>query len=362
MAALKIVLLLDAEALRLSSSKPQRPAWSEPNLMEAAVFDTLSSRGYTVSVTAVTGPIRKLAAQLSKQAPDLVFNFALHHRGDRRKAAQIAGLFDLLRIPYTGAGAQGILRACDKALSKHLVRLIGVRTPGMISVPPGAQPRDHQLVFPVIVKPRFEGGSEGITADSVTRTQAALRARVAWVHRRYGQDAVCEEFIAGKDVSIGLIGNARVHVFPFRERILPAVADAVPQFADFRMKQSQSKTGMTAHWKRLKISSRQRHRMEEEAKRIYVELQLRDYAQLDYRLAPSGAFYFLEANHCPDCAPHSFGVFAAWRAIEFADLLDLIMAKCLERCRRSPTGLTRATAAQLRQLTTGLGNARAQIE
>jgi len=330
--------------------------------MDTAVFETLADRGYAVSVVAVMEPVRNLVAQLVQEAPDLVFNFALHYRGDRRKAAQIAGLLDLLRVPYTGAGPQGILRACDKAFAKQLVRLIGVRTPRMISVPPGDQLQDCQLAFPVIVKPRFSGGSEGITAKSVVHSQAALRARVAWLHRRYRQDALCEEFIAGKDVSIGLIGNTRMHVFPIRERLLPGPGNDAMRFADFHIKQKQYNSGSSAHWKRLKITDQRRLRMEDEVKRIYVELQLRDYARMDYRLAPSGEFYFLEANHCPDCAPRSFGIFAAWRSIDFAHLLELIMAECLERFKRSPAGLTRPTAARWRQLTARLADARARIQ
>jgi len=355
-------VLLDAEALRSPGSEHDRPIWSERNLMEAAVFSTLVGRGHEVAVIAVKDPVRKLVAQLSRQAPDLIFNFALHYRGDRRKATYIAAMLDWLRIPYTGAGPQGILRASDKVLSKQLVRLLGVRTPRTIAVAPGQPLHDHDLAFPIIVKPRFEGGSAGIETASVTHDQATLRTRVNWIHRKYHQDAACEEFIAGREVSIGLIGNAKIHVFPIRERSLPRAADGAAQIATFQIKRDQSRAKPSAHWRPLEISAGERRRMADEAKRIYVELQLRDYARLDYRLKPSGEFYFLEANHCPDCAPHSFGVFAAWRSIDFASVLDLIMAECLERFRRSPVGLTRSATARLRQLNAVLGDVRAQIQ
>jgi D-alanine-D-alanine ligase len=359
MTRFKIVLQLDAEALRTPASRPERPVWAERNLMEAAVFSALARRGHEVTVIAVNDPVRDLVAQLSQQAPDLIFNFALHYRGDRRKATHIAAMLDWLGIPYTGAGPHGILRASDKVLSKQLVRLLGVRTPRTIAVPPGQQLPDHDLAFPIIVKPRFEGGSAGIGPASVTRDQAALRRRVNWLHRNYHQDAVCEEFIAGREVSIGLIGNSEIHAFPIRERLFPPGS---AQIATLQIKHDQYRTKSSRHWQPIHISARARRRIEDEAKRIYAELQLRDFARLDYRLKPSGEFYFLEANHCPDCAPHSFGVFAAWRSIDFPNLLDLIIAECLERFRRSPVGLKRPVAARLRQLNASLGDVRAQIQ
>jgi D-alanine-D-alanine ligase len=359
MAKLKITLLADAE--KVVRGGPRQARGPEPGLMEAAIFQAFEQQGHVVSVIAARNPISTLIGALADTAPDIVFNLAHRYDGDRRKAAHIAALLDVLRIPYTGAGPQGILRACDKALSKHLVRMIGVKVPRFAVVPRGAVLRDHGLEFPVIVKPRFDGGSAGITDPSPVHRDRELRARVRLVHRRHCQDAVCEELIAGREVSAGLIGNGEPHVFPFRERILPGNGRREMPLADRRIERDRSRSNCRQpHWRRLDMSAARVARLAHEARLIYRELQLRDFARIDFRLAPSGELYFIEAGHCPDCAPKSFGMLGEGRSLAFPRLLELIIVASLERYRRRG-GLPRSTAARLRRISAGLGDAVAQI-
>jgi len=307
--------------------------------MESFILGAMTSAGHSVRVLPASRLPDDLIRELNRRRTDLVFNLTLHWEGDRRRAVQIACLLDELEIPYTGSGPQGILRACDKVLSKQLIRSSGLRVPNFISLEPGERLEAGQVRFPAIVKPRFEGGSSGITSKSRVETDNQLKARIAWIHRMFRQAAVAEEFIEGSEVSVGVFGNEDPVAFPMRERVFPKTKEGGPQFVSNRVKTDPTfRDYWGIHWERAHVPSARA--IQEQSLTVFKELQLRDYARMDYRLEPNGQAVFLEANHSPDCAPHSFGIFAQWISCDYVTLIEAIMGEALLRC-----GLKRKAAS-----------------
>lgn len=327
---MNVLLLVDAEAT-LDTKCSSRVEWIEPGMMESSILDSLTSAGHSVRVLPASRLPDDLLRELKTHRTDLVFNLALHWHGDRRRAVQIACLLDELEIPYTGSGPQGILRACDKALSKHLLRSAGFCVPNFVSLEPGERPEPGRIGLSAIVKPRFEGGSAGITSEARVDTNKRLKSRVSWIHRTFGQAAVAEEFIEGREVSVGVFGNEDPMAFPMRERVFPRIKVGGPQFASRRVKMDPAyRDYWGIHWERVDTATARP--IQEQSLRVFRELQLRDYARIDYRLRPNGQAVFLEANHSPDCAPDSFGMFARWISCDYVTLIEAIMGETLIRC------------------------------
>jgi D-alanine-D-alanine ligase len=346
---MNVLLLVDAEAT-LDIRFGSRVTWIEPGMMESFILGSITSAGHSVRVLSASRLPDDLLRELKTHCTDLVFNLTLHWKGDRRRAVEIACLLDELEIPYTGSGPQGILRACDKALSKHLIRSCGFSVPNFVSLEPGDRPEPGQIAFPAIVKPRFEGGSAGITRGARVETDKQLGSRVTWIHRTFGEAAVAEEFIEGREVSVGVFGNEDPIAFPMRERVFPRKKEGGPQFACDRVKTDPSyRDYWGIHWERVDMPAA--GAIQKQSLTIFRELQLRDYARMDYRLRPDGQAVFLEANHSPDCSPQSVGMFARWISCDYVTLIEAIMGEALLRCgaKRKAASLI-AKAKHLRRL------------
>jgi len=157
-----------------------------------------------------------LYQRLRRTPIDIAFNICEGHHGDSREA-QVPALLEMLRIPYTGSQVLTLALTLDKPMTKHVLRDHGLPTPPFQVFETGDEPLAPDLRFPLFVKPSREGTGMGCTPDSVVHDQAALRRRVRYVIEAYRQPALVERFIEGREVTVGLVGNARLHVFPILE-------------------------------------------------------------------------------------------------------------------------------------------------
>jgi len=146
---------------------------------------------------------------------------------------------ELLQVPYTGCNPRGLFLARDKALSKKLLHYHRIRVPDFAVMKRGRRiQRPKRLDFPLIVKSLTQEASIGIAQASVVEDDAKLVERVQFVHESIGTDAIVEQFIAGRELYCGVIGNERLRVLPVWELTFDNLPEGRHAIATERVKWS----------------------------------------------------------------------------------------------------------------------------
>jgi D-alanine-D-alanine ligase len=279
-------------------------AWKhdEPE-MEYQVADALRQRGHEVYLLGVRNDIDYLVASLDELRPDLVFNAVEAFHGDASLEYMVPGMLEAEGYHYTGSPPLALLVSRNKAMSKKVLAYHGIRVPGFMTCRPGEKFEPPTLQFPLIVKPLQSDASAGIAQASVVQDLASLRERVAMMHDRFGQPAIAEEFVEGRELYVSLIGNGSdLDILPITEMV----------FDKRRTRPEERIATQSAKWdedyrvrKGIRnvlarpLAKRVRDRIEEICRTAFRSLWLRDYARLDVRVAPDGEVWFLEANANP---------------------------------------------------------------
>ena len=183
-----------------------------------------------------------LPRRLARHPVDICFNTCEGFRGAAREA-QVPALLEMLGVPYTASSVLALAVTLDKALTKRVLAYHGLPTPRFQEFHSPIPPLDPQLRFPLFVKPNSEGTGIGIQADAVARNEAQLRERLDHILRTYHQTALVEEYVDGRDVTCGLVGNLRaaggtddLHVFPVSEVNFAAYAPGTEPFYSYKLK------------------------------------------------------------------------------------------------------------------------------
>ncbi len=148
----------------------------------------------------------ELYHHLRDDRPDICFNICEGHFGDGREA-QIPALLEQMRIPYTGSRVLALALALDKPMTKRVLAWHDLPTPAFQTFERPDEPLDDDMKFPLFVKPSREGTGMGVSARSVVNNENELREQLAYILDRYKQTALVERYIAGREVTVGLVGN-----------------------------------------------------------------------------------------------------------------------------------------------------------
>jgi len=280
----------------------------------------------------VVGPYTNAAGLLKWIAdvkPDLIFNLTEQADGDRGKDGHICALLELLKLPYTGTGPRGLTLCRDKAVSKLIAAREGFKTPEYFVVRASAPRLPPRTTFPLVVKPRFGDASEGITQASLVKTKEALLSRIAVLEAGDTDEVICEEFIPGREMLVGVIGR---RVMPVRELIIDRKAPNKPLLASYRLKHDRA----YRHYWRVRtdfarLTSQQEKKVKELTRRTFDALDLKDYGRLDLRLSPSGDWVFLEANPNPGLTPFKRSLAGIWSGVDYDELIKQIAIRALRR-------------------------------
>ncbi len=299
---LNITALIDWSAV--PDKDPEFMSVPQAPTTEYHVIGALRLLGHNVSILPVEESVRKIVVTLTRRKPDLVFNLTEQFGGDRRFDKNIAALLEILDMPFTGSGAMGLMLSRDKRLCKQLLSLHRVRVPGFVSLPLKGPIRVPKTVrYPLVVKPAFEDSSEGISNASLATNEDALTERVRFVHERWQQAAIAEEYIEGRELYVGVLGNKKLVVLPIRECFFNSNGAGGPQMATYRVKfnaEYRKKWNITFGFAELDPAVVRN--VERICKRVYRVLQIRDYGRIDLRLTPDNRLIVLEANPNPDVA------------------------------------------------------------
>jgi D-alanine-D-alanine ligase len=197
--------------------------------------------------------------------------------------------------------------------------------------------RPPRLALPLIVKSLSEDGSYGISQASIVDTDEQLVERVAFVHERLGTAAIAEQYIEGRELYVGVLGNNRLRVLPVWELKFGSLGgQGARQIATKKAKHDpdyQERVGIV-DGPAKELAPEVYARIQRTAKRIYRTLGLDGYARIDFRLSADGTPYFIEANPNPEIAKsQEFAIAARHDGLDYPDLLHRILALGISRAK-----------------------------
>lgn len=244
--------------------------------------------------------------ELKTSGAELVFNLCEGLWGDSHKELHAAALLELTGLPVTGSGPLCLGLTQDKLRTKQLLLAHGLATPPCLPVSCGqVLTADPGLNYPLIVKPRSEDASQGITDASVVEDFPALREQIDYIHRIYRQDALVEEFVAGREINVALLGNGgAATVLPLAEICFdPALRRPIVSYDGKWLEGSPAYAG-TVPACPADLAENDAAAVRQAALSAFRIMECRDYARVDIRLR-DGIPWILEVNANPDISPEA---------------------------------------------------------
>jgi D-alanine-D-alanine ligase len=306
--------------------------------VEEAEYDVaraLLAKGHDVLMVGIRDGLEPLLARLTEFQPKLVFNGCESFRGHARHEYAVAAVLDMHGYAYTGSSPTALLVARNKSLTKKVLAYHGIRVPAFAEYHPGdALVRPSELRFPLIVKPLLEDASVGIAQASVVENDESLVQRVEFIHEKYRQAAIVEELVEGRELYVGLIGNAKVEVLPLIEMTFGEPETGEHRIATYKAKWDEE------YRKRKKIknvfakglSDQLTAKITEICTTAFHALWLQDYARVDVRLAHDDEVYVLEVNPNPFIAyEHEMANAAEKAGLKYNDFIERIADEALAR-------------------------------
>lgn len=302
---------------------------------EYDVARALLELGHDVRMVGVGGELAPVLAALAGFQPRVVFNGCEAFRSSAQHEYGVAAVLEMHGYRFTGSPPTGLLVARNKSLSKKVLAYHHIRVPVFAEFPQGEKPvRPSELRFPLIVKPLLEDASVGISQASVVEDDASLADRVKFVHDKFSQAAIVEELIEGRELYVGLIGNARVETLPIVEMTFGEPETADHRIATFKAKWDEE------YRKRKRIrnvfakglSAEVTAAIEDICTRAFHALWLQDYGRIDLRLTHDDQVYVLEANPNPYLARENEMADAAEKAgMTYSAFIQRIVDEALKR-------------------------------
>jgi D-alanine-D-alanine ligase len=266
---------------------------------EYDVCTALAELGHQVTKLGVYDELAPLRRAVRETRPHVVFNLLEEFKGRPVFDHNVVGYLELMGVRYTGNNPRGLVLARDKVLTKKILHYHRIDTPRFAVFPRGRKLRAvKRLRFPLIVKSATEEASAGISQASIVRDADALAERVTFVHERVRTAALAEEYVEGRELYAGVLGNQRLQVLPVWELKLDGLRESGYPIASYRAKWDldyQDRHEIMAD-AATDLSAELTRHIRQISKRAYRALELSGYARLDFRLREDGRLFLLEAN------------------------------------------------------------------
>jgi D-alanine-D-alanine ligase len=319
--SLRVGLAFNMKRIDSAGGDDREAEYDAPATIQA-ITRAVESHGHTVVPLEAT---QEFPRALMASNVDVVFNIAEGMSG-RNREAQVPSLCELRGIPYTGSDSATLSLCLDKALAKRL--LADVDTPAFQLLVTGRE-KLRSFRYPVIVKPNAEGTSKGIGPKSVCDDEARLREVARELIERYGQPALVEEYVVGRELTVGLLGERRPRVLPPMEVVFLTQKDR-PVY-DYESKQDWQKHvryECPAH-----LTKEELRAVERACRTTFMTLGCRDVARVDLRLTAEGRVYVLEVNPLPGLTPDysDLCLIANGAKIDYRTLIGEILSGAIKR-------------------------------
>ena len=303
MKKLRVLVLVHSHLLPPDTAGPDNRLGADW-MTEYDVLQSLQNLGHFVIPLGVKDELITIRQGIEDHKPHIAFNLLTFFHGVGTYDAYVVSYLELLKMAYTGSNPRGILLCGDKALSKKVMSYHRIPAPAFAVFRWGRRVRKpRRLEYPLIVKSNLEHASLGIAQASIVHDDAGLQERVEFVHRTLGTDVIAEQYIEGRELTVSILGNERLTVFPVWEMTFENLPDGSEPIATAKVKwdlKYQKKIGVKTGPADLDAEKlKEVHRI---TKRVYRSLDLSGFARVDLRLTPDGRIYVLEANPNPQLA------------------------------------------------------------
>lgn len=298
-----------------------------------AISEALKKKGHTVSLVDVEQP--NLFSYFRKNRADMVFNIAEGKCGKFRES-EIPAILDYLGIPYTGSNTFSLALALNKALTKKILKAENIPTPHFQVFAKGKEELDPTLKFPLIVKPNCEGSAKGISASNVVNNTEDLFMKAREIRALYKQEALIEEFIDGKELTVGILENGKATILPILEIDFSPCEKSGEYFYSWRMKEFQGNTEFglvpTFHCP-ARLDKDTEELVKSVALKTHQAVGCCDISRTDIRLGKDGVPYVLEINPLPGLNPteSNFPIMAYAAGMKYEDIIEAILISATER-------------------------------
>lgn len=334
---LKILALFDAIAPTTLDQDLSAELKTEDWKTEANVLAALTELGHTTEHLAIFDNLDLLLQKLETFKPDIIFNLADQFKNNRAFDQNIVSFLEMHGLPFTGCGSTGLTLCKHKGISKKILGYHRIRVPDFVIVPRGRRGiRPQRLKFPVLVKPLKEEASYGIAQASFVETDEQFRERVQFIHEKYDNDVIAEEYIEGRELYVSVFGNHRLQVLPVRELVFKEVPPDEPKIATYKAKwdeEYRKRWGLQNRFAENLDAALVRE-IEQTCKRIYRLLTIDGYARLDLRLTQNNEVYFIEANPNPILASdEDFAQSALKAGLAYPQLVERVVRLGLKTTR-----------------------------
>ena len=268
-----------------------------------------------------------------KDEIDIVFNIAEGFSGNSRESI-FPIFFELLDIPYTGSGPDTLSITLNKDATKKICKVHGISTPSFQTFSNLKELKDFDLKFPVIVKPVHEGTSIGISNDSYVENLNDLKRKIRNINENYNQEAEVEEFINGREFTVGILGNDPYIILPPVEQDFSYLPSHIHPFYSYEVKTKYDRPEYTIC--PAKITKEEEDKLKKIANKAYKITKTRDFGRCDMRMDDQGNVYLLEIN--PLCGisgdlieNHEFTKSAISHGFTYTEMINEILNNALKR-------------------------------
>lgn len=328
------VLVLYNLAERLEKGVPNDLVCErEITIIVPLVVELLGKKGYYVETLKAD---LNLWEELKKRKGDfdITLNLAEAFGGGNINETTVPAMLEGLEMPFTGASSHNMHFTLDKEKTKLVLAAYGVPIVPYVLFRTGQEKLPVGLRFPLIVKPVREEASIGIYQDSVVEDETALRRKVLDSLKRYRQPAMAEQFIRGREISVGVVGNGSdLHVFPPLEFLFEGAQSELEKIRSYEYKWGGKKEQMI----RADLPAGAIERLVEFSRTSFVVADCRDYARMDYRVDPRNNIYLLEVNYNPGIGPNTHGLnntltmMTGFEGCPFEDFIERIILIAMRR-------------------------------
>lgn len=299
----------------------------------ALIKKSLLKKYMSVETLPINSDIKSAMKKILNYSPDMIFNFVESIEGNSNYESYVAGLFDLLGIPYTGNGSIALGNCLIKSRTKLILQSHGIRTPKHFVASANELPdkNNFSLKFPVILKLAREDASIGISEFSVVQNFDSMKERLDYLFTTFNQEVLIEEYIDGRELNVAILGD---QILPISEILFDGLPDNLPKIITYEAKWSPESTyykHTTPKCPAL-LDDALRQKIEKMARESFEALECRDYARVDIRLNQKNIPYVIEVNPNPDISPDTgFVRSAAAAGIGYEELLYTISTFALKR-------------------------------
>ncbi len=281
----------------------------EPWITEFDVISTLKESGHDVSVLGVYDELAVIRKRVEEFKPHIIFNLLEEFDGNVLMDQHIVSFLELLKIKYTGCSPRGLMLSRDKSLTKKILSYHRIATPKfqVIKSQIGKKLKSVRikkgLKYPLIVKCLNEDASLGLSNSSIVKSEEKAIERVRYLFDKYKTDVIVEEFIAGKEIYVGVIGNKRLEVLPILELHFDNAQKPELEIYSERAKWSKKhRDNKGVRVATTEINSSIQEKIIRMCKKSYQVLNLDGVARIDFRISEEGVPYIIEVNANPNLA------------------------------------------------------------